>query len=98
MIPLCQQGGTVSIDAEYTQLVCCVSAGVEIDAVMAEVNICHGRMAVHNDEPEISLKRQKIIPDPDEIIKALCGKGNTGPDPGMNKAIVSDTIIGEAVT
>ncbi|GAB5376606.1 MAG: hypothetical protein AcusKO_30680 [Acuticoccus sp.] len=69
-------------------------ARVDIGAETAPLGQARRRVAVHHVERQRSLVRQKLLADPDEVMRVLRLQCDAGADAGVHEKVAADALIG----
>src|ERR1700746_2449356 len=72
-----QQRKLVALDNETGQLASRVTAGIDIDPVVAKVRFANRRVAVDDELAEILLVKQEVLANPKHVLLALALQGHT---------------------
>src|SRR5688500_15519882 len=67
-------------------------AGIDVDAVAADLRMHHRCVTVHDGASVIRCRLQELVAKPDQIVLQLCLKRNAWPDSGMDEQIVAASI------
>lgn len=74
-----------AFDCDTGQHAAAPGAGIDIDAIVTDIDMRDGRMPVHDDLSMIPLGNQKFVANPEQIMLILRMDRNGGAYAGMNE-------------